>query len=119
MNSYYQKFMLAWTLVMLFLSGQSIAQRLVSVTQFGAVSDAKKIGGVWVGTDNSQSINRCAAYCRANGLTMFFPKGNWGVASTIWLVNPDKDKLVQASITVVGSNRGAYGDSQHRQIYVF
>ncbi len=104
---------------MLFLSGQSLAQRLVSVTQFGAVSDAKNIGGVWVGTDNSQAINRCAAYCRANGLTMFFPKGNWGVASTIWLVNPDKDKLVQASITVVGSNRGAYrGQSTSANICV-
>ncbi len=81
---------------------------LVDVTKFGAVADAKRVDGVWVGTDNSKAINKCAAYCRANGLTMFFPKGNYGVGSTIWLTNPDEDGLKQASITVIGSNRGAY-----------
>jgi hypothetical protein len=82
---------------------------LVSVKRFGAIADAHKTSsGVWFGTDNAKAINDCAAYCRKNGLTMFFPKGNYGVASTIWLTNPEKDGLKQASIAVLGSNKGAY-----------
>ncbi len=82
---------------------------LVSVKQYGAVPDAHKgAHGKWVGTDNAKAINACAAYCRKNGLTMFFPKGNYGVASTIWLTSPEQDKLRQASIAVLGSNTGAY-----------
>ena len=99
---------LIYVFLFLICSGHIFGQRLVSVEKFGAIADAKKVGEVWIGTDNSKAINRCAAYCRAKGLTMFFPKGNYGVASTIWLTNPDSDGLKQASITVVGSNRGAF-----------
>ena len=94
-------------------------QRLVSVEKFGAIADAKKMGEVWIGTDNSKAMNRCAAYCRSKGLTMFLPRGNYGVASTLWLTNPDADGLVQASLTIIGSNLGAYrGQSTSANICV-
>jgi len=80
----------------------------VSVEAFGAVADAVVSNGNWVGTDNSSAFNRCAAYCRKTGLTMLVPKGNYGVASTVWLTNPAIDGLKQASIAMVGSNKGAY-----------
>ena len=44
------------------------AAHLVSVEQFGAVADAKRVGQAWIGTDNSAALNKCAAYCRKNGL---------------------------------------------------
>jgi hypothetical protein len=87
---------------------QCFAQYLVSVDRFGAAADAREINGVWIGTDNSTALNKCAAYCRGSGLTMFFPKGNYGVTSTVWLTNPDFDGLRQASLNVIGSNLGAY-----------
>jgi hypothetical protein len=80
----------------------------VSVNDFGAIADAKKVNGKWVGTDNSVAFNKALKSCRKSGLTLFIPKGNYGVASTIWLTNPDIDGLAQSSVTVVGSNRGAY-----------
>lgn len=110
MSSDYKKSILICVLFILVVAGHSFAQQLVSVTKFGAVADAKKAGGVWVGTDNSKAINKCAAYCRANGFTMFFPKGDYGVASTIWLTDPNQDGLKQASVSVVGSNQGAFLD---------
>ena len=82
----------------------------MSVLKFGAVADARRVGETYVGTDNAAAFNKCAAYCRKNGLTMLVPMGNYGVASTIWLTNPEVDGLRQRSITVVGSNRGAYRD---------
>jgi hypothetical protein len=110
MKPCHQKFILGWILCVSFIGQHcTAAEHLVSVKKFGAVADAHKVKGVWIGTDNSDALNKCAAYCRANGLTMFFPRGNYGVASTVWLTNPDKDRLKQASITVVGSNRGAFG----------
>jgi hypothetical protein len=107
---YYRRLILSCIINLLFLIGSSFGQRLVNVEQFGATADAREINGVWVGTDNSPALNKCAAYCRAKGLTMFFPKGNYGVASTVWLTNPKEDGHKQASITVIGPNRGAYKD---------
>jgi hypothetical protein len=106
----YRSLILSGIISLLLLIESVFGQELVNVQQFGAVADAREVNGVWLGTDNSPSLNKCAAYCRANGQTMFFPKGNFGVASTVWLTNPDRDGLRQASITVVGYNRGAYLD---------
>jgi hypothetical protein len=106
---YYKEILLC----LLFSSGffdQCIAEYLVNVKQFGAVADARKLGEVWTGTDNSTAFNKCAEYCRAKGLTMFIPRGNYGVASTIWLVNPERDGSKQASLAVIGPNRGAFLD---------
>jgi hypothetical protein len=80
----------------------------VSVEKFGAVADAVFAGGRWTGTDNTAALNKCAAHCRKAGLTMLIPKGNYGVSSTVWLTNPEVDGIKQASLTVVGTNRGAY-----------
>ncbi|MBN1105622.1 MAG: hypothetical protein JXL84_19595 [Deltaproteobacteria bacterium] len=66
--------------------------------------------GKWIGTDNADAFNRCAAHCRKTGMTMLVPKGNYGLASTVWLTNPEMDGLKQASITVMGTNRGAFLD---------
>jgi hypothetical protein len=93
--------------VFLFLN-QCCAEYLVNVEQFGALADAREINGVWIGTDNSAALNKCAAYCRAKGLTMFFPKGNYGVASTVWLTNPDLDGSRVSQISVTGSNLCAF-----------
>jgi hypothetical protein len=82
---------------------------LVNVTQFGAVADAKFSDGKWTGTDNAAAFNKCAAYCRAGGNTMLVPKGDYGVASTVWLTNPAKDRIDQASLTIIGSNRSPFG----------
>ncbi len=89
-------------------SAVPVDEYFVSVTRFGAVADAKRIDGQWVGTDNAQAFNKCAAYCRATGLTMLVPKGNYGVASTVWLTNPGLDGNEQAAISVTGSNLGAF-----------
>jgi hypothetical protein len=92
---------------------EALAEKfIVDVTAYGAVADAKKVDGRWVGTDNAAALNRCAAYCRAQGLTMFFPKGDYGVASTVWLTDPKSDGLRQAALSIICSNRGAYLD-QH------
>lgn len=80
----------------------------ISVKKFGAVADARKVNNKWIGTDNSIAFNQCAAYCRKNGNTMYIPKGDYGVASTVWLTNPEIDGHKQASITMVGPNLGAY-----------
>lgn len=118
MNCYCQGIVLG----LIFIGGffnQCLAEYLVNVEQFGAVADAKKVNGVWTGTDNSPAFNKCAEYCRAKGLTMFVPKGDYGVASTVWLTNPEKDGKVQASLAVIGSNRGAFwGQSTSAKICV-
>ena len=99
-------------LALLNICGQSNAAEspFVSVEKFGAIADAALVNGRWVGTDNSSAFNKCAAHCRKNGLTMLVPKGKYGVASTVWLTNPEIDGLKQASIAMVGSNKGAYLD---------
>jgi hypothetical protein len=86
---------------------------LVDVTRFGAVADAKRVGLTWVGTDNSKAFNKATAYARKNGMTIYVPKGNYGVASTVWLTNPGLDGLRQAALTIVGSNRGAFGNQEY------
>jgi hypothetical protein len=102
---------LAWLVAIMFFTAHcAAAEYLVSVNDFGAVADAGKVDGVWIGTDNAKAINACATYCRRKGLTMFIPKGNYGVASTVWLTNPAADGHKQASITVIGPNRGAFAD---------
>lgn len=88
-------------------------EHLVSVLRFGAVADAKRVGETYIGTDNATAFNKCAAYCRKNGLTMLVPKGNYGVAATVWLTNPEIDGIKQASLTVIGSNRGAYMSQEY------
>ena len=119
MKSCHSKLFLVYIICILCMLEESIALKLVSVVKFGATADARKVGDVWLCSDNSDAINKCASYCRARGLTMFFPKGNYGVASTIWLTNPDADGLRQASLTVVGSNLGAYrGQSTSSNICV-
>ncbi len=111
-NLKYSAYLLKSVLFLAFtcLPVANAAEYLVNVVRFGAVADARKIDGVWQGTDNASAFNKCAEYCRTKGLTMFIPKGNYGVASTIWLCNPALDGRKQASIAVIGSNRGAYWD---------
>ncbi len=114
----HKHYYLAFAFFSLFIK-PCLAQKLVDVTRFGAKPDAKKTAAGWVGTDNSKAINDCATHCRANNLTMYFPNGNYGVASTVWLTNPNIDNLRQASITVIGSNRGAFrGQSYSANICV-
>jgi hypothetical protein len=100
----------AFILLFIFFSAVCLGQNnlILSAERFGIVADAKRDNGVWTGTDNSPALNAYAAYCRKNGLTMFLPKGNYGVSSTVWLTNPEMDGLKQSTLTLVGSNRGAY-----------
>jgi hypothetical protein len=88
----------------------------VNVQQFGAIPDAKLVSGEWTGTDNADAFNSCAAHCVSNGYTMLVPRGNYGVSETIWLTDGDP---AQASINMMGSNRGAYlGQSTSANICV-
>ena len=89
-------------------NGKASDSPYVSVVNFGAVADAELVNGRWHGTDNSAAFNKCAAHCRKNGLTMLVPKGNYGVSSTVWLTNPAIDGIKQASLTMAGTNRGAF-----------
>ena len=91
----------------------SVEEHFASVRKFGAVADAKRVGETYIGTNNAEAFNKCAAYCRKNGLTMFIPKGNYGVASTVWLTNPDLDGLKQAAVSMEGSNRGAFAQQEY------
>jgi hypothetical protein len=95
------------------LSPQPAAEFYVNVQKFGAKADARQVDDIWVGTDNAATFNACAAYCRKNGLTMYIPRGNYGVASTVWLTNPDLDGIRQAPMSVRGSNQGAYSRQEY------
>jgi hypothetical protein len=105
----------AWLTPAMAQNPEVLADHIVSIEEFGAVADAKVVSNIWRGTDNAPAINACAAYCREYNLTMLIPTGRYGVASTVWLTNPEIDGHLQSPLTVIGSSRSSFLDQTDQQ----